>query len=688
MKLKHFVVAAVAAPALLTSCMDTSWDLSNIDMTVGTKNDLTLPTSSTGDIVLKNIMNLKEDGVVKTITVDGKEMYVVSETGSANIQPVKVDPIKINRPTLESFEASIDRSVFFGSQKRSKKKAGDKVTYALDLSKLHPFLGTVNIETDAQTFHYTIKKGDKEGEKDDKAYYEIKNAKTSDITKDLVNLTSVKINDTQIEITLNSKANPIQFVNADVIHDLHFDEFVLTLPEGLNVKEASFTYNGSKHNAELKDGKVIFTKANSEAISIDHDVRIMLTLDGASIVSAEKDGIHFKYNEKTGGEVEMTGKFRVDGTFRIETEDFHQHIQDRLDALTSTELCKLLGISKPEDVLALNTNDINIDYTNSVLRIVPTQIKFKGQAVFDNDIEISSISGKLRHDVGSIDPIKLDDMPEFLDDPDVILDLENPLLFVKANNGLPAPAKTALKMSATTDGETVVRQTPELTAQVGQNIYMIADHNTDARPAEYKNATYVEVKDFGGIIRRIPKQVEIDVMPVELDVVDFGVPGQYPVDVDYEVYAPLTFGPSFQLVYQDTETDFDLGDDFDDIDAGYIEVKAKASNSLPAAMTLTVEPLGHVDAQNQKHYDTDLETVKLEIPAGATDYEVSFAIKAKNGKKLADALSSRAGNRQLDGIRYKAVIDKAVAGQSLSPKATVRLYDAQITVKGGVTYND
>ena len=45
----------------LSSCIDKSYDLEDVDYTIGTYANLTLPSSSTGDIILRNVMNLEEE---------------------------------------------------------------------------------------------------------------------------------------------------------------------------------------------------------------------------------------------------------------------------------------------------------------------------------------------------------------------------------------------------------------------------------------------------------------------------------------------------------------------------------------------------------------------------------------------------------------------------------------------------
>ena len=80
----------------MTSCVDDKYDLDEVDMTLGVKTDLTLPTSSVGDILLRNVMNLEEDGIVVLIPspLDPYDsIYVVKQSGTADIKPVKINEI-------------------------------------------------------------------------------------------------------------------------------------------------------------------------------------------------------------------------------------------------------------------------------------------------------------------------------------------------------------------------------------------------------------------------------------------------------------------------------------------------------------------------------------------------------------------------------------------------------------------
>lgn len=88
---------------MLASCIDEKYDMDNVDMTIGTQGDLTLPTSSTGEIVLKSIMDLDEDAVIQA--VDGE--FFLKTDGSADVPEVDITPISISKPEIDDIDITV-----------------------------------------------------------------------------------------------------------------------------------------------------------------------------------------------------------------------------------------------------------------------------------------------------------------------------------------------------------------------------------------------------------------------------------------------------------------------------------------------------------------------------------------------------------------------------------------------------
>ena len=142
----------------------------------------------------------------------------------------------------------------------------------------------------------------------------------------------------------------------------------------------------------------------------------------------------------SNGKVGLKGLFKIDGTFRLETADFE---------LNENTLSK-------EQIQSLISNmDFNV--------IRPQTITFNGNASFNGDIQVSSFSGKVQSSIGNITPIVLDNMPDFLNDPEVRLDLANPAIFVEVNNPLPAEAETGITLTSIySDVEPIIKKTGKI----------------------------------------------------------------------------------------------------------------------------------------------------------------------------------------------------------------------------------
>ena len=106
---KCFGLAVYMIPCLfLFSCIDESYDLDDIDMTIGSYVDLTLPSCSTSEITLENIMDLEDDDIVKI--VDG-DFYLV-EDGVADIPQIEIQNVVIKKPEIFDIDTSVDIDLF------------------------------------------------------------------------------------------------------------------------------------------------------------------------------------------------------------------------------------------------------------------------------------------------------------------------------------------------------------------------------------------------------------------------------------------------------------------------------------------------------------------------------------------------------------------------------------------------
>lgn len=668
---KYFILPAVliAAASLTTSCIDSDYDLSDIDLTLGVNGDLSLPLCSTSDIVLRSLMDLEEDGVVQFVKNPNGEdsIFVVRQTGKTDIDPIKIEAISFENPSLDPFSASINLKEMMGTNaRRARKAASSKDNLSITVTiKGQEVTIPVTLEEKAYVYEITS---------DDATAFKMDDLHATGITSDLVELKNVKLEENTITADLNCDI----YKFSPFIKNIHLDDSKLSFPVGLNVKSAQIVYTkaGKKETKNLTvdnaNGVVTIFKGESPAMDVSQKIQIALKIDEATV---GKNIVFQPGRNGSDGEMTIKGEFRMDGAFRMDMSEMnYDELQKKLDDQAESIINnpKLFDKDKME-MKALDLFEAGL---------LPGNINVEGGAKFGGDIKVRSVSGKVKRTVDNPDPIKLDDMPDFLNDDDVVLDLDNPAIFLTIQNQLPGVAETKLTMKATTD-ETVVRETEGLQITTGTNLFMLADKEATFRPEGYEEGVkWVKVEDLGGLIRRLPDQVDIEIAPVTLEADELSIPGTYDISLDYEIFSPLTCGPKFTLVYSDTERGWaeDMGD-LEDVDAGYIQFEALAESNLPADITLTITP---IDEEGKAM--VSVKEVSVKIAANKKDQKVTFNLEPKEGYTMNDAFAGKNGSKQLDGVQYRAVIDNPDSNDAtLRDSAKIRLYNIKTTLKGGIT---
>lgn len=623
----------------MSSCIDNSYDLDDIDTTLGIQTDLTLPTSSVDGIKLKNIMNLEEDGVVQLVpnpdSPDEDSMYVVRQSGNANVDPIKIDEIRITQPTINDIDSKI---YLYGLAPSSTPK------HKIGKHNIHINIDGFPIDIQDATYSYTIKP-------EDNANQSLEGAEANGISADVVSIERIKFGEVKINLTINTDF-------PEYFPYMHLDNLALTLPEELHITSCKL---GSTDAKEITPGHIVITDTE-DGSRPTRGITLELAIDEL------KTGKNFIFDGENHTAI-LGGIIEVGGTFRVETEE--------------------LDIQKLEQFIKNAGNNITIDPLNPQLDLdkiglIPEYITLNGKTTFSNDLVITNVTGTFQHAIENIDPLSLSDLPEFLMDNEeegreVVLDLDNPMIFLSIDNSLPADINTSLTLKSDTDNDTP-RTTGPLTIKGNTlNEYYLAERPENKfLPKDHKDAEYKEVEGLSNLIKRIPKQITVEVATVTLKATDLDITKEYPIDIAYDVYAPLMFGKDFKLVYTDTDKGWNLGDDYDYLDAGCISLKANISSTLPASMTLSLDLL---NVQGNK---IDIvEDNSIHCDANAKKSLIEIKIKAKPGHSLKEIFAP--GANQMDGIRYKAKLDNPEVGQPLQDNAEIRIDDIQLSLQGLVT---
>ena len=640
---KHYLsLGVVTGCMLLSACVDDSYDLEDVDWTIGSNVDLKLPYCSTDSILLRNIMDLEDDGVVQYVWSDKLQdsIFCVKQSGKADIQPVNVEDIRIRKPQIGNINATVLLSDLTSLSKKHKLPV--KITL--------PIIGEQTIDIPDKEYFYVITAGEAISRIED-------NATATNINHDLLSIESVTIKENTATLQMEVAGLP------DYVTHVYMNNLTIDLPKGLQVSKCTFL---GRQVAESRfEGNRIHLTVGETRVSKNEDLTLAITFTGIT------EGEDFTFDAATHTAT-IQGGFSIEGSFGLKTSEFNA------DAVSAA----IANLSE-EDIQYISEKQ-NLD------KLMPESITFNGTASFSRDIEVETFTGDLQHQVETIEPIMLDDLPNFLNDDEVVLDLDNPILFLKAKSQIPATATTSITVKNVERNISVTAPNISVIGDatgVYENQYYLADTAATYLPNDYSHAQRITTTgdEISKLIRKIPKQIDIEVAAVRLHAEKLSVTRNYEIDVEYEVFAPISFGSEFLLVYRDTERGWaeDIKD-VEDIDFGYLTLTAKAFSDLPATTTLKLTP---IDENGLTIPQVEVNTVN--VPAGADGADISFTIKPKTGFTLNDILNGnpQKGVKKIDGVQYEARLAGTNTGGTLKRNAYLILRQAQVTIKGGVTYD-
>lgn len=584
--LKHHLLPSallVAGFLNLTGCTNNDYDLNNVDATMGFGSEsLVIPNSSTKDIQLKDVLDLKEGGCVVTDAA-GNYLFQLAggdvEAAYPNISPIILDVTNV-------FDGDISLSSTAASGAKARRAPGSSLHIASPKVMMFEYHGN------------------------DRA---VKSLNEAEIDEPNNNNISIKLDFSNISAAVSN-----------------IESATLTLPAYLSISQPISSDNGVP---TLNGSKVTITD-----ISTARPLELSLTTQKLDFTNQNDHGSLSINN----GAIDLTGYFSI--------------------ALQ----CNVTGAMPDNPTI------------KAKIGVADRTIKMKSATgIFDPTINLSSL--------GEVDVTGL---PDFLDDDDVVADLDNPQILLTVNNSMDVAATVSATVISTKEGRELARVTlPEMSvAKNGQSKICICRQKTSELTQQYGEANVYAVSNLSTLINRIPDHIKIvDVnahAKAEVATIVFGE--KYQVKPSYKVNAPLAFGEKANIVYEDSFTGWN--DDIDELDLAertYIEVTANVENKVPAYLTVKAYP---VDAQGNKIEDKLLIEIPDEVAASTdgttavtTPITMKITPKAKNSLKQLDGLVFR-----LEGSAKSANGNK-VTGISLNEREhTLKLNDIKVKIVGKI----
>lgn len=582
--LKHHLLPSallVAGFLTLTGCTNNDYDLNNVDATMGFGSEsLVIPNSSTKDIPLKDVLDLKEGGCVVTDAA-GNYLFQLAGGDVAPANP-NISPIILN--VANEFDGIISLSSTASTGAKARRAPGSSLHITSPKVMMFEYHGN------------------------DRA---------------VKSLNEAEIDETNISIKLD-------FSNISTAVS-NIESATLTLPAYLSISQVNGNSNGvPTHNGS----KVTITN-----ISTARPLELSLKTQKLDFTNNQNDHGSLSINN---GAIDLTGYFSI------------------------AMQCNVTGAmpDNPTIKAKIGVADRTITMNSAT-------------GIFDPTINLNTL--------GEVDVTGL---PDFLDDDDVVADLDNPQILLTVNNNMDVAATVSATVISTKEGRELARVTlPEMSvAKNGLSKICICRQKTSELTQQYGEANVYAVSNLSTLINRIPDHIKIvDVnahAKAEVATIVFGE--KYQVKPSYEVNAPLAFGENANIVYEDSFTGWN--DDIDELDLAegtYIEVTANVENKVPAYLTVKAYP---VDAQGNKIEDKLLIEIPDEVAASTdgttavtTPITMKITPKVKNSLKQLDGLVFR-----LEGSAKSANGNK-VTGISLNEREhTLKLNDIKVKIVGKI----
>ena len=508
------------SPLAFTSCTDDHYDLNEVDSTIGVGSDgLRLPTSSTDEIQLSDVLELNESDVVK-IQENGDYMF---EQDGGDVTPARpmIDIIQISKQSTPTSEALvIPKNLITGINAMGKKTGVRKAD-------------NIGLEETVNKFDFS---GNKPAE--------------------VLSLKTVSV-DANIKLA-------VSFSSALKSCVTKIAKLSLNMPSYM-----SFTASTTSGDLSVNGNKI--TLAN---ISTANEITLNIDINALDFNSGN--------NGNNGTLAIEGGKIKMDGKV-------------------------VMGVE-------ISPSDINLSGLTSGDLSITSQIQFP-------DFKVTGAQGRFSPtiDLGNLGEATINNVPDFLKDGNVVVDLANPQIWLTTNSDL--------TLDGYVDGVIKAYKKGQVIASVNVNGINI-QANATSKICICRNASLVdgsmftqviEVPTLSTLIRTIPDKLvfEADARADSQNEYAITFGRQYNISPSYSIKAPVAFAEDARIVYNDSIEDMNKDlKDLDFAEGTYINVDANVENKVPAHLTVSAYA---VDVNGKRMSDDLISIVVSNVVAASPD---------------------------------------------------------------------
>lgn len=530
-------------------------------------------------------------------------------------------------------------------------------------------------------------------------------------TTKILHLESIDLNQTvhNQEIVLNYEvafqpANLVldetQSVNTKDLQTLSEKEIQVSVSgENLKISHANLTSEGISIDVNPAETDMnILEKTPKELIAIQdvtfkQDVEIKLQLSFEGIPSSiEKirlkdytvtfpDFIVFNGNDVQNHQLVLNDEFKVsEGFSKILTIDKFSFGSDNPVKDGYIVIEQKVNLSGK---IYIGESDLSSDELKNII-VKPT--------LEINPFELSVVSGKINPEIQpEHERVDMGDIPDFLKDADVVLDLQHPVITVSAANSVGVPIKTDLNIQPKLNGKTITAGVVNASIAIpaagtlGQpnwsNFWI-----SDAQNGMPSNFQFVNTPNLPNLIRKIPDSIAISINamadPDALHVIDLSIP-EYKLNVKYNISVPLQLGRDLTIIYNDTIDDFHK--DIEDYTKYVSEVLifTEIENTVPLEMECDIQV---IDVNKKVLTGISVSAPEKIKAAGWNPQESQQTTVTTTSFPVTLKETIKGELSKLDGLTFKisAKANSTVAGATLKRDQYIKV-SAKMKVPGGVT---
>lgn len=361
---------------------------------------------------------------------------------------------------------------------------------------------------------------------------------------------------------------------------------------------------------------------------------------------------------------------------QVNTRDIHRHTIN----------------TKGVDFNAITKNDEKISYdpkTGTITMIGHIKLHCTINTAHMDEYELLNPSMKIRVTAGTlgtnevtgrfdqnehvdVEPITFDDLPDIINNDEVVIDIDNPVVRLTVDNEVPARALINATMKAYRNeketarldiGEAYGTDSIKFEGSSKQTVWI------SRKPMEIPDTVSknIVVDNMMDLLTKMPDKIEIDgwAHTDSSQVVVMGLNKKYVVQPTYELVAPLIIGPNMKLVY--TKETGDLNSTLKRMEVSNLTMTARAINNIPLDLTATLT----AKDENGREI-SNIVLVRNQTIKGLDESEITLTVTGEiEDFQKADKFE----------IKAYAESNEGLAGKTLNKNQALRLEDIKITVK-------